>query len=123
MAKPTHEDAVLLVQLAQLAATSGVAEATSWLFSEEFTADPKEFMEKHPRGSAGNVKVSTVAAWYETVGTLYKHGLLNGELLFDWLAIDLLWQRLEGLALLTREQTGDAKMFENFEAMAKAQKG
>ena len=26
-----------------------------------------------------------VAAWYETIGTLWKHGLLDEDLLFDWL--------------------------------------
>jgi hypothetical protein len=33
------------------------------------------------------------------------------------------WERVKGPALWTREQTGDEAMFENFEAMAKAQKG
>jgi hypothetical protein len=123
MAKPTYEDAALIVQLAQWGSASGVDEAKNWLRSDQFTPDPKEFVEKYPPGSEGQAHVAKVGAWFETVGTLYKHGLLNEELLFDWLAVDFVWERVKALALWAREQTGDEAMFENFEAMAKAQKG
>jgi hypothetical protein len=91
------------------------------MFSDEFTPDYAEFLKKHPAGSEGWAKAFKILAWYETVGTLYKHGLINEDLLFDWMAAYDVWDRMKGIALGHREQTGDAAMWENFEAMAKAQ--
>ena len=123
MAIPTYDDAALMVRLAQWGSVSGGDEAGSWMWSDEFTPDYAEFVKKFPAGSEGFAKAFKILQWFETVGTLYKHGLFNEELLFDWLAVDLVWERIKGLVLGTREETGDAKMFENFEAMATAQKG
>jgi hypothetical protein len=123
MQRPNYEDATLMVQLAQWWSASGGAAAEGWMWSDEFTPDYAEFKMKFPAGSEGFAKASTILNWYETVGTLYKHGLLNEELLFDWLAVDFDWDRIKGIALGWREQTGVAEMYENFEAMAKAQKG
>lgn len=123
MTKPTYQDATLLVQLAQWSSASGAQAATGWLWSDQFIPDFAEFVEKYPPGSDEFSKVSIVCGWFETVGTLYKQGLLNEELLFDWLAVYLMWDRLKGLALGWREQTGEPRLYENFEALAKAQKG
>jgi hypothetical protein len=123
MAKPTYEDATLMLQLAQWGAASGGDEAGNWVWSDQFIPDYAEFVEKYPPGSEGFANASKILNWFETIGTLYKHGLFNEELLFDWLAVDLVWDRIKGIALGWRQQTGDAKMYENFEAMAKAQKG
>ena len=38
-------------------------------------------------------------------------------------AIRLVWDRIEGFALGVREQVGNPKIYENFEAMAKANEG
>jgi hypothetical protein len=123
MANPTYEDAALMVQLAQWGSVSGGDEAGSWMWSDEFTPDYAEFVKKFPAGSEGFAKAFKILQWYETVGTLYKHGLFNEELLFDWLATYSVWDRVKGIALGYREETGDAAMFENFEALAKAQRG
>ncbi len=123
MQRPNHEDATLVVQLAQWWSASGGAAAKGWLWSDEFTPDYAEFTRKFPAGSEGYANATTILDWYETVGTLYKHGLLNKELLFDWLAVDLDWDRIKGIALGWRAESGVTGMYENFEAMAKAQKG
>jgi hypothetical protein len=93
------------------------------MWSNEFTPDYAEFRRKSRAGSAGFAKGFTILDWYETVGTLYKHGLLNRELLFDWLAVDFDWDRIKGIALGWRAESGVTGMYENFEAMAKAQRG
>jgi len=123
MAIPTHEDAALMIQLAQWRSASGADEAGDWLFSDEFTPDYAEFLKKYPAGSEGWAKAFKILRWYETVGTLYKHGLINQDLLFDWMAAYAVWDRMKGIALGHREQAGDAAMWENLEAMAKAQRG
>jgi len=123
MAKPTYQDATLMLQLAQWSAASGTQEASGWVWSDEFIPEYAEFVKKHPPGSAEFVKAMKICGWFETIGTLWKHGLFSEELVFDWLAIDLMWDRMKGFALGWREQTGEPRMHENFEAMAKAQKG
>ena len=122
MAKPTYQDATLMIQLARWGAESGVPEATNWMWSDQFIPDYAEFAEKYPPGSEGSANASKICGWYETIGTLYKQGLFNEELLFDWLAVYLVWDRIKGYALGVREQVGEPRLFENFEAMAKASK-
>jgi len=123
MAGPTHQDAMLMLQVAQWAAALGVQEAANWMWSDEFVSDYAQFVEKYPPGSDGFANASKICSWFETLGTLYKHGLFNEELLFDWLAVHLVWDRIKGFALGLRDQTGEPRMYENFEAMAKAQQG
>jgi hypothetical protein len=112
-----------MLQLAQWAAVSGVYEATNWLWSDQYIADYAKFVEKYPPGSEEHANASQICGWHETLGTLYKHGLFNEELLFDWLAVRLVWDRIEGFALGVREQLGNPKIYENFEAMAKTDEG
>jgi hypothetical protein len=117
MAKPTHKDANLMLQLVR----SWPVEATDWMWSDDFTSDYKEFAARHPGGGEAFANIRAVLGWYETIGTLHKHGLLNEDLLFDWLAVDLTWDRMKSHALGWREEIGNPHMYENFEAMAKAQ--
>ena len=122
MTKPNYQDATLMLQLAQWGAALGLNEAMNWMWSDQFVPDYAEFVKKYPRGSEGFAITSKICSVFETIGTLYKHGLFNEELLFDWLAIGLVWDRIKGFALGEREQTGEPRINENFEAMAKAQK-
>lgn len=121
MPKPTHEDALLMLQLAQWGAVSGLAEATNWMWSDQFIVDFAEFTKKYPTGSNEARYANQICGYYETLGTLYKHGLLNEDLLFDWLAVPLVWNRIKGFALGVRQTVGEPRLYENFEAMANAQ--
>ena len=121
MAKPNYQDATLMLQLAQWGAASGLSEAVNWMWSDQFIPEYTEFVKKYPPGSEGFANASKICGWLETIGTLYKHELFNEELLFDWLAIGLIWDRIKGFALGYREQTGEPRMYENFAATAKAQ--
>ena len=54
---------------------------------------------------------------------LWKHGLFHEDLLFDWLSISYMWNRLKGFALGLRSEVGSEALYEHFEAMAKAEAG
>jgi hypothetical protein len=123
MAKPKYRDARLMVQLAQWGTAMGATEAWAWLRSDEFVPEYAAFVEKFPPGSEGYARATSVCMWMETIGTLYKQGLFNGELLFDWLAVGAMWNLLKGFALGEREKTGIAALWENFEALADAAEG
>jgi hypothetical protein len=123
MAKPKYRDARLMVQLAQWGTAMGTTEAWGWLRSDEFIPEYAGFVEKFPPGSEGYTRAVGVCMWMETIGTLYKQGLFSGELLFDWLAVGAMWDRLKGFALGEREKSGIAALWENFEALANAEQG
>ena len=120
MAKPTHQDATLVLQLMQLHSMAGLSEAMNWIWSEQFILDYDNFIKKYPVGSKENIKVSKICGHFETIGTLWKHELINEELLFDWLAVAMVWDRVKGYALGVRQVSGEPRLYENFEAMAKA---
>lgn len=120
MGKPTYRDAKLMIKLAEFKVTSGTDEAKNWVWSDEFITDYAEFTMRYPAGSEGHLKAHTICGYFETVGTIYKHGLLNEDLLFDWLAVSLVWDRIKGFVLGLRQEVGEPRLYENFEAMAKA---
>lgn len=121
MSKPTNQDATLIIQMAQLGTT--MDSAHSWVWSDKFIPEYTDFIKKYPQGSDEYGYVMQILGWEELLGTFYKHNLINEELLFDWLATDLVWKKLKGFALGVREEANEPRLYENFEAMAKAQMG
>jgi hypothetical protein len=108
----TREDAVLVVELAKYAAMLGLADATGKIFGDEF--DPE-------RAEPGDPAVRIVLGFNETVATLVKNGLLDRNLVFDWLWMAGTWDRVGPAAERARKQTGALNLYENFEALASAQ--
>jgi hypothetical protein len=122
MAKPTYQDADIMLRMSAWGTELGLPGVVNWIWSDKFITDYEEFIKKYPQGSKGFNKVLKFLNWYETLGTLYKNGLFNEELLFDWLLIAPHWKRLESIVLGHRGVWGNDRLYENFEAMAKADK-
>lgn len=116
MDKPTQQDAVLLIQHAQLGVSRGMPEAMNWLFSDAFIPDYQEFVKKYAPGSREFGLMRTIAVQYEGLGTLLKHGLVNEDLLFDWFLPP--WERMKGFMLGERQRHKDPLLGENFEFLA-----
>ena len=108
----SREDAALLVQLAQWGATMGLEEAQQVLWADEF--EPEE-------ATVDDVLVSRVLVWGETIGTLTKNGILDTDLVLDWLWVAGMWSRVGPAALKSREKHGVPELYENFEALASRQ--
>jgi hypothetical protein len=109
----THEDAVLVVELAKLGAMNGLAEAAGKIFSDDFDPDAAELSDP---------PVRIVLGWNETVATLVKNDLLSRELVYDWLWVAGTWDRVGPAALRAREAAGVPVLYENFEALARGQR-
>jgi hypothetical protein len=118
MANPTHEDAELVVQLARLNVELGCPDASQFVWSDAFIPDYDEFKRTFPRGSKEFGYVNRLAGFLETVGTLVKNGLLNEELVLDWLAVHMIWNRLEPLLSGIREEADEPRLWENFQMLA-----
>jgi hypothetical protein len=121
MSKPTHEDAMIMLQLAQWGASIDLLHALNWMWSDEFITNSAEFRSRYPAGSEGAAKIHTIGNYFETIGTLWKQGLFNEDLVFDWLAVDLVWNRVKDFFIEGRKQAGEPRLWENFEALANAE--
>jgi hypothetical protein len=109
----THDDAVLVVELAKWGAMSGLADAAGKIFADDFDPDAAEISDP---------SVRIVLGWNETVATLVKNDLLNRDLVYDWLWVAGSWDRVGPAAKRYRESTGVAYLYENFEALAAGQR-
>ena len=107
-----HDDALLLVELAKWGALSGLPEAARTIFSDEFDPDAAD---------GNDASVRTVLGFQETVATLVKNGLLNRDLVYDWLWVAGAWERVGPAAKRAREKAGVPYLYENFEALAARQ--
>jgi hypothetical protein len=110
MAKPTRDDAQLMVQLARWGTELGLQDALPVLFAEDFDPEKVDMLQ--------NEAVRTVLYYGESVGTLVKHDLLSRELLEDWLWVEGMWAKVGPAALRQRAKVGEPRLFENFEALA-----
>lgn len=108
----THDDAVLVVELAKWGAMSNVGEAFGDIFGHDF--DPEAATVDVP-------SVRTVLTFFETVATLVKNDLLNRELVYDWVWVAGAWDRVGPAAMRFRESAGTVALYENFEALASGQ--
>jgi hypothetical protein len=99
---------MLVVELAKWATMLGLYEGAG-IFSDDF--DPET-------AQAGDEVVRKTLIFNETMGTLVKNGLLNRDLVLDWLYVPAIWERVRPAALKAREESGVPRMFENFEALA-----
>jgi hypothetical protein len=105
----THQDAVLIVELAKWGAMSGLADAAGKIFSDDFDPDTAELSDP---------AVRIVLGFNETVATLVKNDLLDRDLVYDWLWVAGSWERVGPAALRARERAGVSVLYENFEALA-----
>jgi hypothetical protein len=121
MAKPTQEDAKIILELAKMGMQPQLADAFAWLFAEPPPTKYDRFNEKYPPGSRERRWADQICGFFETAGVLWKHELINEELLFDWIWVGGPWERIKGFALAQRKEFNNPKIYELFEALAAAE--
>jgi hypothetical protein len=110
MGPPTHEDAQLMIQIAQWGTSMGSDEAMARIFAEDFDPESADAMD--------DPAVRKLLVFGESIGTLTKHDLLSPQLVSDWIWLEGLWARVGPAALRMRERYGEPRLWENFEALA-----
>jgi len=108
----SKDDASLMVQILQWGSLMGVEDALHTIFSDDF--DPAE-------ASAEQTAVRKVLYFGEAIGTFVKQGVLDRDLVLDLFAIRFSWQRVGPAALRVRNETGEPRMYENYQALAETQ--
>src|SRR5947207_551397 len=81
----TREDAMLVVELSKLGAMMKLDEASRSVFADDFDPDAVE---------ASDPSVQSLLMFYETIGTLVKNGLLDRDLIYDWLWAAGVWAKV-----------------------------
>jgi hypothetical protein len=107
-----RQDGALLVQLAQWGTSMGLEEAIQAVFADDFNAEA---------ASAFDTFLLCILTWGETIGTLTKNGLIDTDLVLDWLWARGMWERVGPAAQKHRDKTGVPALYENFEALAAKQ--
>jgi hypothetical protein len=109
----SREDATLIVELAKWGAMIDLGGASRGIWADDFDPEAAELTDP---------PVQTLLTFYETVGTLVKNGLLDRDLVYDWLWAAGVWSRVGPAAARAREQAGVPQLYENFEALAAGQR-
>ena len=119
--QPDTSDAQVMIALYGAQAAHNLGEVMGYIWSNDFPTDFKEFRQRFERGSNSSEEQSIQRAlgYFETIGTLHRNNLINEDLLFDWIAIDMAWGRLKGFVGGIRRETDNVRMYENFEYMAR----
>ena len=116
MAKPTKDDASLLLQLLTLLKKDN--DALRWINEKFEEKNYDDFKAKYPKGSEGYRNFMTVASNGELIGTLVNKDLLSEDLVYD-LWGPLLWEKVEPIAHGMRKDIKSPRLFENYEVCAK----
>ena len=103
MAVPTRDDAALMIQLAQWGTTLGIEDALAHVFAPDFDPQTADFMQ--------DTAIRRILNYGESIGTLTKHGLLNAQLVHDWLWIAGIWERVGPVAKKAREAAGEPRLY------------
>ena len=98
----THDDAILMIELAKWGSMSGVDEAIRELFGEGFDVETAE---------VSDPSVAAMLKFGETIGTLVKHGLINRELVYDWMWVEGTWAKVAPAAKRARSKAGVSQLF------------
>jgi len=96
MGMPTHEDAKLLIEVFKLRLEPAMQDAERW-FATQFQPGPwSQVSTRYPPGSPERMYLARVLNYWEMIGALVYHNLLNEDLLFDLLEnTDRIWERIQ----------------------------
>ena len=113
MAKPTKQDADILLKLVELSASADRRESTRWFMTEFAAKNYAEFKKKYPQGSPEYLRVLDVMGFFETAGVLVSHRLLNEDLFFDLsFGLEVYWKKLGPIVAQWQKATTPA-LWEN----------
>ncbi len=112
---PNREDLEILLRIMEIYLSDPVRKARSFWRTIPDGLTFEELLEKYPRGGDEYELFSTMMVFWETIGSLVKHGLLNEELAFDTFLDAPPWNKVETAFLAMRKKEGMALEAENLE--------
>jgi len=116
---PSIADAQLILQFAQVNATTGADDG--WhLLHTAFETPPtrSQLLRKFPVESAEYRQIQAFLRSCETLATFVRQGILNEALVHDLFSIASAWKTSEKLCKAMRKEYGEPRIMENFEWLA-----
>ena len=107
----------MLLRLLEIFIGSPMAEARNFMRTIPDGRTFAELREEYPPGTKEFQYIDTVLAFWETMGSLIDHGLLNEELAFDTFLDAPPWPKFEAAAKSLRVERNNDLELENLEAM------
>ncbi len=118
----THQDAMLIIEFSRWAEDWGFHPANRWVRGHlEEVRDFDTFKRLHPPGTDEHRHPFTVLGYFENLGLFHRHGVIDEDLLFDWLNFIEPWELLSGFARSHRDASGNPGLWEHFERLAAEQ--
>lgn len=122
MGIPTHEDAKLMLELFQLRQDPQLQEAERWFLREFQPGEWSDIRTRYGPGTPEGTRLDAVLMYWEMVGALVDHGLLNEDLLFDVLSsTEPIWERITPWVTAARAELG-TDTWENIEILVQHQR-
>lgn len=117
----TRENVDLMLRFEQIYRPS--REAKKFVWSEALAACVEDgtFFEKYALDSDERFHINEVATYYEQVGMLWRNGLLELDLVMEWVPASLYWTKIGPILVQAREVFDIPGLWEDFEALAEAQ--
>ncbi len=114
MPEPTREDAGIYIKLLDISQSGAQAEARRWVLGDFKCASYEELNAKHAVGSVERTYLTSVMAFFESVGVLVSRGLLNEDVFFDApLGFEMLWPMVKHIIADWQTGAGDPAAWEN----------
>ena len=114
-ATPDRADADTLLRLLEIYLSDPVRRARNFWRTIPDGLTFAELREKYPPGTEPYEHIDAMMIFWETVGSLIRHGLLNEELAFDTFLDAPPWKKIEVAARTLREERQNPLELENLE--------
>jgi hypothetical protein len=108
----SNHDAILIVELSKWGAMIGLPDAARTIFADDFDPEAAELSDPD---------VQKVLTFSETLATLVNNDLLDRELVYDWVWVAGIWERVGPAAKRARAAMGFSALYENVESLAAGQ--
>src|SRR3954451_16916233 len=112
---PTMADAQLIVQLQLVGAQTGANQGMHVLRTFDSPPTLAQLRKKHAPETPEFRQVTAFLVCWETISTFVRQGILNEALVTDLYWVAGGWQLCAKLVKSARRETGEPKMYENFE--------
>jgi hypothetical protein len=118
----SREDVQLLIQFDQVYKPDTAAKKFIW--SELFTSVVEEgtFFDRFALDSDERFHVNEIATYYELMGTLWRRGVLDEDLIREWAPAALYWNKVGPVLVQAREVFDIPGLWADFEDLARAQR-
>jgi hypothetical protein len=117
----TMADAQLIASLLTTPLSVHAAAGADFLMSRRSPMSYAQYEREHPPGSDHRRDINAMMGFNETIATFVKRGLLDRELVEDLYWVAGAWRACENIVRGIREQAGEPRLYENFEALAQQQ--